>query len=96
MTEKQITARLEYLRTQIDNECISYGEIAELESLAEHIEHHDIQLLQWTGEPEFGDTLLCTHDNCNEIQIEDGEFCQKHMRIAISTYHKKITCYQFS
>jgi hypothetical protein len=33
-----VAARLEYLRSQIDAQCISYGEIAELQGLAEHID----------------------------------------------------------
>lgn len=45
----QIKARLEYLREQIEEECISYGEIAELESLADEIEPGDILLLEWAG-----------------------------------------------
>ena len=48
-----IKERLEYLRGEIEAERISYGEIAELESLAEHIEPGDILLLQWAGVPEF-------------------------------------------
>ena len=49
MTTTKIKARLEYLRGEIEKECISYGEIAELESLAEHIEPNDVQLLQWAN-----------------------------------------------
>jgi hypothetical protein len=45
----QALTRLEYLRNQINQECISYGEIAELESLADHIEPGDVQLLEWAG-----------------------------------------------
>jgi len=41
--------RLEYLREQIRSECISYGEIAELQSLVEHIEPGDVELLEWAG-----------------------------------------------
>jgi hypothetical protein len=41
--------RLEYLREQIEKECISYGEIAELKSLAEYIEAGDVVLLEWAG-----------------------------------------------
>lgn len=44
--------RLEYLRKQIDNESISYEEIAELQSLKDHIDSDDIQLLEWAGVPE--------------------------------------------
>lgn len=52
MTSKQIKARLEYLRSQINKECISYGEIAELQSLSDYIENGDLQLLEWAGVPE--------------------------------------------
>jgi len=45
--------RLEYLRGEIKAERISYGEIAELQSLAEHIEPGDVLLLEWAGVPEF-------------------------------------------
>ena len=53
MTTPQIKARLEYLRTQLDQECISTGELTELESLKDHIEPDDIQLLEAAGVPEF-------------------------------------------
>ncbi len=49
----QIKARLEYLRTQLDLECISYQELAELQSLAEYIEADDVQLREAAGLPEF-------------------------------------------
>ena len=48
-TNQEIKDRLEYLRGEIDAERISYGEIAELQSLAKHIESDDVQLLQWAG-----------------------------------------------
>lgn len=48
-----IKERLEYLRSQIEAERISYEEISELQSLAEHIEPGDVQLLEWAGVPEF-------------------------------------------
>lgn len=41
--------RLEYLREQIMNECISYGEIAELQGLKNYIEKGDILLEEWAG-----------------------------------------------
>lgn len=53
MTNNTIKQRLEYLRQQIEGERISYGEIAELQSLADHIEPGDVQLLEWAGVPEF-------------------------------------------
>lgn len=70
--------RLEYLRTQIEGECISMGEIAELQSLIQYIDPSDVQLLEWAGVPEFGDgrddqakayatsqTAVCEHLGCS-------------------------------
>jgi len=48
-----IKERLEYLRGEIQAERISYGEIAELQTLAKHIETGDVLLLEWAGVPEF-------------------------------------------
>ena len=44
--------RLDHLRKQIEAECISYGEIAELQELAEHIPEDDMLLREWAGIPE--------------------------------------------
>lgn len=41
--------RLEYLRGEIRAERISYGELAELESLTEYIDPSDVELLEWAG-----------------------------------------------
>lgn len=50
---KQIARiRLEYLRGEIEAECISYSELFELQSLAKYIEPGDVQLLEWAGVPE--------------------------------------------
>ena len=46
---KQTKARLEYLREEIKHERISYGEIAELQSLVEYIAPDDVLLLEWAG-----------------------------------------------
>jgi|TARA_R110000868_G_scaffold147711_7_gene369295 hypothetical protein len=46
---KQIKARLEYFRREIQAEGISYGEILELQLLAEYIDKDDVLLLQWAG-----------------------------------------------
>lgn len=48
-TTNEISQRLEYLRGEINHGRISYGEIAELQSLANHIESGDTQLLEWAG-----------------------------------------------
>lgn len=62
-TAKQMTAkaRLEYLRGEIRAERISYGEIAELVSLKEHIDPSDVELLQWAGVEE--------NDNSNVLSV---------------------------
>ncbi len=45
--------RLEELRIILRSETISYGELHELQSLAEHIEEGDVELLEAAGVPEF-------------------------------------------
>ena len=47
-----VKERLEYLRGEIEAERISYGEIAELQSLTKHIDPGDMLLLEWAGVPE--------------------------------------------
>jgi len=49
---ESIKKRLEELRTELRNECISYGELAELQSLTEYIDKDDVELLQAAGVPE--------------------------------------------
>ena len=53
LSDDAITARLEYLRGEIRAERISYGEIAEMQDLAQYIDPADTELLQWAGVPEF-------------------------------------------
>jgi hypothetical protein len=48
-----ITTRLEYLRTELKAGTMSYGELAELQSLKAHIEPGDVELLEAAGVPEF-------------------------------------------
>jgi len=43
------TARLEELRAEINAQMISYGEIAELQSMVEDIDPDDVELLEWAG-----------------------------------------------
>ncbi len=45
----EIKKRLNYLKEQIKNENISYGEIAELQDLAKYIDKGDVELLEWAG-----------------------------------------------
>lgn len=51
-TASDTRKRLEYLRGEIRAERISYGEIAELQSLAPYIDPGDVELLEWAGVPE--------------------------------------------
>jgi len=44
--------RLEYLRQEILAERISYGEICELQDLADDIAPDDVLLREWAGLPE--------------------------------------------
>lgn len=47
-----VVERLEYLRSQIRAECISYSELADLYDLSDYIEPGDAELLEWAGVPE--------------------------------------------
>lgn len=47
---KKTKKRLEELRKLIRDEEISYAEVSELQSLVEHIDKDDIELLQWAKE----------------------------------------------
>jgi hypothetical protein len=67
--------RLEYLREQLNDECISYGELAELESLADYIEPGDVQLLEAAGVPEFD----CDGKHDTTQEIIDCEHCRKDL-----------------
>jgi hypothetical protein len=48
-----VQQRLEEIRKSLDNENISYGELAELYYLREHIDEGDVQLREASGIPEF-------------------------------------------
>jgi hypothetical protein len=47
--------RLEYLRGELRAGTMSYGELAELQSLADQIDPGDVELLEAAGVPEFPD-----------------------------------------
>ena len=70
MTQEEIKSRLAYLKSLIIDERISYGEIAELESLAKYIDPNDTQLLEWAGVPEFTDDTRV--DIFNNVKIYDN------------------------
>ncbi len=70
----KINERLEYLREQIRLENISYGEIAELQSLAEYIEAGDTELLEWAGVPEE-EERFCTKCGKTSSLIKEEDIC---------------------
>lgn len=50
--EAEAVCILEYLRGELRAERISYGELHELQSLAQHIDAGDVELLEAAGVPE--------------------------------------------
>lgn len=54
-TTPDILERLEYLRSQLNAECISLDELHELQSLKVHIDFGDVRLLEAAGVPEFSE-----------------------------------------
>lgn len=71
-----VQERLEYLRSQIRGECISMYELAELQSLAFHIDRGDVELLEWAGVEEA--TLSYTYRDAfkaqyNQYREHDGK-----------------------
>ncbi len=61
-THAAIKQRLEALRAELRAGRTSYGEIVELQSLAEYIDAGDVELLEAAGVPEFhedGEEVKC-------------------------------------
>jgi hypothetical protein len=48
-SKREIKKRLDYLRGEIEEARISYGEIVELRSYIKHIDKDDVLLLEWAG-----------------------------------------------
>ena len=91
MKKLDIKKRLEELRKAIEDENISYSEIAELQSLAEHIDKDDMLLRQWAGIPEDGTTYARKCDMTGEgmndgFVFGDGSFYAKDKE------HAEIEC----
>jgi hypothetical protein len=75
--DDQIKERLEYLRGELQAERISQGELMELQSLAEHIEPGDVELLEAAGVPEFPEednTMYCP--GCQEPGVDVNGWTQ--------------------
>ena len=73
--ELRIKRRLSYLKEQIKKECISYGETAELQSLAEHIDKGDVELLECAGVKEFGEDRFCVKCGKTSDLIDSEDMC---------------------
>lgn len=84
-----VKERLEYLRGEIEAERISYGEISELRSLAEHIDPGDTLLLEWAESDEEDEPVeeYCEMSGC------DWEACQER---TLDSGNKISLCYQCS
>lgn len=64
--------RLEEIREELNNESVSYGELAELQELTEFIEEGDVQLLEAAGVEEFDDVV-------EEMEFPDSIVVTKEM-----------------
>ena len=71
MTNENIKNRLEEIRIEIRAERISQGEICELQSLVEHIDKNDVELLEWAGVEEFPTEYTLGDDTINGVKIND-------------------------
>lgn len=78
-----IRARLEELRAELRAERISYGELLELQGLAEHIEAGDVELLEAAGVPEFEEETTMTEATqaLTQLEFEPDDF-EKAEKIA--------------
>ena len=77
MTTPEIAARLAYLRSQIVAERISWYEIGELQSLAEHVDPSDMLLREWADVHEFDVDYVDTCIVCGD----PIDYCQGHGEI---------------
>lgn len=71
MEEKQAKKRLEEIRKSIIAENVSYGELAELQSLRGYIEEGDVQLLEVAGVPEFSKAVRLTREQVINDLVDD-------------------------
>jgi hypothetical protein len=74
MTDSTIHDRLEYLRGELRAERISYGELFELQDLADHIDPGDVELLEAAGVPEYEDDEpeCCCNLNPGECPVHEA------------------------
>jgi len=83
MIDERIKERLEYLRGECRAQRISYGEIAELQSLAQYIDAGDVELLELAGVPEHADAddhEMCRIVVCMDFDVTDPAEAYKILR----------------
>ena len=76
--------RLEEIREELNNESVSYGELAELQELTEFIEEDDVQLLEAAGVPEF------ESEKTIDLSDLEGEYSIDEMEQVIETIEERI------
>lgn len=78
MTTPTVHERLEYLRGEIRAERISWGELAELQDHAGHIEPDDVELLEWAGVPEREPEVCGGTGNHDGQPVDSCDECAEH------------------
>ncbi len=84
MKTEEIKKRLECLRKELRAQCISYGELVELQSLAKYIDPGDVELLEAAGVPEF--------EEGNDMNSKIKSFHELDVWIADASESKPYTC----
>ena len=78
---KQVKDRLDYLRGEIEKECISYDEIIELSSYHKEIyELGDVVLAEWAGISEDdwnSHQQTCKWHNCGKMTDNGCQVCDQ-------------------
>lgn len=71
-----VKERLEEIRTSLENETVSYGELAELSNLVDYIEDGDTLLLEAAGvsEETIENGIRCKSMGCHSYAMI-GDFC---------------------
>lgn len=79
----EIGSKLARLRRALRAERISWGELADLQSLAEHIDPGDVELLEAAGVPEFPESTcnecgVILNETAELVSPEHLEWCSLH------------------
>ena len=80
MDKNKIKARLEYLRGELQAERMSYGELAELQSLKHYIEPGDVELLEAAGVPEVLPDTIEISWHIDDVKGQDESLTDQEAR----------------